>query len=343
MTTRKLCIGYIGNGKSTNRYHLPFILNRYETMWVKKIQASPRSLNNWDQIEGIEYCDTTEDIFSDEDIDVVVISTPAASHFDYAMQAILAGKHCIVEKPFTNTLEEAKKLFEMAEKKGVILQCYQNRRFDSDFLTVQKVIENSKLGDLYEVEMHFDYYRPETSENSKEFNPYHSFVYGHASHTLDQAISYFGIPKNVHYDVRQLLGEGRANDYFDFDLFYDNELKVSVKSSFFRVKSRPSFVAYGRRGVFTKQSKDRQEEDLKKFYMPNNSDFGIDRIEDYGTLAYYEEGQYHEEQVVSEKGDYAYYYDALYETIMNDKEPLVTKEQTLEVMRIMEMSLKHLK
>lgn len=343
MTDRKLCIGFIGNGKSTNRYHLPFILERYETMWVKKIQASARSLKNWKQIEGIEYTEQIEDILSDEDIDVVVVATPAATHYDYAVQAILAGKHCIVEKPFTDTLEEAEKLFTLAEKKGVILQCYQNRRFDSDFLTTQQVIESGKLGDVFEVELHFDYYRPEVPESTTSYNPSHSFVYGHASHTLDQAISFFGIPGSVNYDVRQLLGEGRANDYFDFDLYYDNALKVSIKSSYFRAKARPSFVAYGTRGVFVKETKDKQEEDLKKFYMPSNPDFGLDSPSDFGTLTYYDEGTFHEEKVVSVKGDYGYYYDALVKTILHGEKQLVTPVQTLEVMRIMEDSIKHLK
>ncbi|MBS2905238.1 NAD(P)-dependent oxidoreductase, partial [Klebsiella pneumoniae] len=90
----------------------------------------------------------------------------------------------------------------------------------SDFLTVQNVIESGKLGDLLELEMHFDYYRPYVPENTNEFKPEMSYLYGHGCHTLDQVISYFGKPDHINYDVRQLLGKGRMNDYFDLDLYY---------------------------------------------------------------------------------------------------------------------------
>ena len=131
-------------------------------------------------------------------------------------------------------------MFALARQKGLILECYQNRRFDSDFLTVQKVIESNKLGELLEIEMGFDYYRPETPEAVHTFSRLNSYWYGHACHTLDQIISYFGKPDHVHYDVRQLLGTGRMNDYFDVDLYYGN-LKISDRSSYFRVKERPGF------------------------------------------------------------------------------------------------------
>ena len=132
------------------------------------------------------------------------------------------------------TKAQAQDLFDLAEKKGLYCSAYQNRRYDSDFLTVQKVIESGKLGELLEVEMHYDYYRPEVPEKAV-FSPYSSYLYGHGCHTLDQVISYFGKPNGIRYDVRQLLGQGRMNDYFDIDLYYKT-MKVSVKSSYFRVE-----------------------------------------------------------------------------------------------------------
>ena len=225
----------------------------------------------------------------------------------------------MVEKPFTETAAEAKELFNLAKEKGLFVQAYQNRRFDSDFLTIQKVIESKVLGDILEIEMHFDYFRPEVPESVDMFSLDTSYLYGHACHTVDQVISYFGMPDKVHYDVRQLLGKDRMNDYFDLDLYYGN-MKVSIKSSYFRIKPRPSFVIYGKKGMFIKETKDRQEEDLKKFYMPTNEDFGMDRPEHYGTLTYIDdEGKYHEEKVISEKGDYSCFYQALYDTLVNGK------------------------
>lgn len=339
MQTKRINVGFIGNGKSANRYHIPFILRRKDKFCVKMIYTMDHSKDIWDEVEGTIYTEDLNELLNNKDIDVIVISTPSSFHGMYAKMVIESKHHCVVEKPFCETKKEAEDLFALAKQNGVMLQCYQNRRFDSDFLTVQKVIEEGKLGDLLELEMHFDYYRPEVPENIHEFSQANSYLYGHACHTLDQVISYFGKPDKVHYDVRQLLGEGRFNDYFDIDLYY-GILKVSVKSSYFRVKERPSFIIYGKKGMFVHEKKDKQEEHLKMFYMPTNEDFGKDKPEDYGVLTYYDEkGHYHEEKVETVTGDYARYYDALYETLVNGKEQLVTKEQTLLQLEMLEKGI----
>ena len=337
-----LTIGYIGNGKSTNRYHLPFVLQR-ENIRVKTIyQRNPKN-EKWPRIPGVHYTSNLDELLQDPEIQLIVVCTLVDSHFEYAKMVLEHGKHCLVEKPFMTSSKEAKEIFQMAKEKGLIVQAYQNRRFDSDFLTVQKVIEEGKLGELLELEMHFDYYRPEVPNSAHSFNPFASFLYTHACHTVDQVISYFGKPDHIHYDVRQLLGPGRMNDYFDLDLYYGT-LKVSVKSSYFRVKERPSFVMYGKTGCFIKQTKDRQEEHLKLFYMPSHNDFGLDTPEHYGVLTYIDEkGIYHEEKVPSVKGDYGRVYDDLYEAIINGKEKTITDEQTILQMEILEEGIRHLR
>ena len=337
-----LTIGYIGNGKSTNRYHLPFVLQR-NNIKVKTIyQRNPKN-EKWDRIQGVNYTSNLDELLNDDEIQLVVICTMHNSHYEYAKMVLEHNKHCLVEKPFMETSKQAKEIFDLAKEKGLIVQAYQNRRFDSDFLTVQKVIEEGKLGELLEVEMNYDYYRPEVPESSIDFTPASSYLYSHACHTVDQVISYFGKPDKIHYDVRQLLGEGRMNDYFDLDLYYGT-LKVSVKSSYFRIKERPSFVVYGKKGCFVKETKDRQEEHLKLFYMPENKDFGIDTINHYGVLTYIDEcGDTHEEKVKSVNGDYGRVYDALYETIVHGKDKVITDEQTLLQMEILEEGIKDLK
>ncbi|MGL5821214.1 MAG: oxidoreductase [Sarcina sp.] len=337
-----LTIAYIGNGKSTNRYHIPFVLQR-ENIKIKSIyQRNPKN-EAWDRIKGVQYTSNIDEILNDEEVDLIVICTGIDSHFEYAKLVLEHDKNCLVEKPFMETSKQAKEIFALAKSKGLIVQAYQNRRFDSDFLTVQKVIESGKLGDLLEVEMHFDYYRPEVPMNTKTFSKNSSYLYGHACHTLDQVISYFGVPDKVVTDVRQLLGEGRMNDYFDLDLYY-GVMKVSVKSSYFRIKERPSFVVYGNRGCFIKQTKDRQEEHLKAFYMPDNIDFGVDEEKHYGILTYInEDNEKVEEKIESVKGDYGRVYDDLYNAIVNGKEKTITDEETIVQMEILEDGIKGLK
>lgn len=337
-----LNIAYIGNGKSANRYHIPFS-SQVNRISIKKI-LSRDSNSVWEPIDGVEYVSDVQDIWNDSAIDLVVLSTPPHTHYPLAKEALLNGKNVLVEKPFSETSEQAKELFELAEEKELFVQCYQNRRFDSDFLTVQKVIESGKLGEILEVEMHFDYFRPEVPHGVDHFDPMESFLYTHACHTADQVLSYFGDPEKIQYDVRQLLGEGRMNDYFDLDFFYPNHVKVSVKSSYFRLKERPSFAVYGTKGTFIKETKDRQEEHLKLFYMPTNDDFGVDLPEHYGTLYYMDEsGQYHEEKIVSEKGSYSRFYEALADTLLDGAEKLVKDEETIRQIEILEEGIRQMK
>lgn len=339
----KLTVGFIGNGKSANRYHIPFLLQRKDRINIKMIYTKDHQTDVWDEIAGVTYTENLNHLLNDQEIQVIIISTPSAFHYEYALKVLDAGKHCVVEKPFAQTYQQAKEIFDKAKEKNLIVQCYQNRRFDSDFLTVQKVIESGKLGDLLELEMHFDYYRPYIPESVYEMSAINSYLYGHGCHTLDQVISYFGKPDSIHYDVRQLLGTGRMNDYFDLDLYY-GILKVSVKSSYFRIKERPSFIVYGKKGMFIKEKKDKQEEHLKLFYMPDHDDFGRDLPHEYGTLTYYDDqGQFHEEKVVSQQGDYGLYYDALYDTIIHGQPPLVKPEETLLQIQILEKGIEQLR
>lgn len=343
MIDNKLVLAYIGNGKSANRYHLPFVLQRPDKFVVKKIFDIKIRHDLWKAVDGVEYVEDVQEILSDPDVDMVVICTTHHLHYDYAKMVLTSGKHCLVEKPFMENSAQAREIFALADKLGLYCSAYQNRRYDSDFLTTQKVIESGKLGDLLELEMHFDYYRPEVPEQIKHFDPAMSYLYGHGCHTLDQVISYFGKPDQVYYDVRQLLGSGRFNDYFDIDMYYGT-FKVSVKSSYFRIKERPSFIIYGKKGMFVKQTKDRQEEHLKQFYLPANTDFGKDTPNHYGILTYYDdEGIYHEEKVVSVDGDYARVYDGIYDCIVNQQPQIITHEQTLLQMEMLETGVSKLK
>jgi len=334
-----LTIGYVANGKSTNRYHLPFVLLR-ENIKVKTIFSPNVHASVWEKKDDIYYTDNINELMKDKDIQVIVVCTTQQYHYEYAKMALNHGKNVLVEKPFMMTVEEAKEIFAYAREKGLVVQCYQNRRYDSDFLTVQKVIESGKLGKIYEIEMNFDYYRPEIPESTKSFTDHNSFLYTHGCHTLDQVISYLGNPDKIHYDVRQLLGQGRMNDYFDLDLYYKN-LKVSIKSSYYRIKERPSFVVYGQKGTFVKQTRDRQEEHLKLFYMPGQPKFGEDELQHYGTITYQDsQGVIREEKVVSEVGDYGRVYDDLYNFLILGKPQVIKEEETILQMEILENGIK---
>jgi scyllo-inositol 2-dehydrogenase (NADP+) len=109
-----------------------------------------------EKYHGIKTFRTLQDMLADDAVELVVVNTPNATHFDYAKQALLAGKHIIVEKPFTITTAEADELIVLAAVQKKKISVYQNRRYDSDFRTIKKVLEDGLLSNMVEAEFHFD-------------------------------------------------------------------------------------------------------------------------------------------------------------------------------------------
>lgn len=217
---------FIGFGKSTTRYHLPYVLHRKDRWHVAHIyrrRAKPEE--QAPQYSHIHFTSDLDDVLNDPQVNLVVVCTHADSHFEYAKKALEAGKNVLVEKPFTPTLEEATTLFSLANSKGLTVTPYQNRRFDSCFLTTKKVIESGKLGELVEIESHFDNYRPVAETNPG--GPQNGEFYGLGVHTLDQIISLFGRPDHVSYDLRSLRNKANPDDTFEAQLFY-GDLKANI-------------------------------------------------------------------------------------------------------------------
>lgn len=334
----KLNIGIIGFGKSANRYHLPFILNR-ENIKVKTIYNRSRKieLENEYKDRDINFTNNINHLLEDESIKLVTICTSGDTHYKFAKMCLEHNKNVLVEKPFTSTYSEAKELIELAENKGLIIMPYQNRRFDSDFLAIKEVIESGVLGELVEIESHFDYYRTEypTFEGLKTDGTF----FGLGVHTIDQMIYLFGKPNKVYYDIRTIRNKENPDDYYHVELFY-NEFKVIVKTNHLVKSEYPKFIVHGSKGSFIKYGIDKQEECLKNGIMPWDNNFGVDPSENYGILDYINNnGENIIETKVTPRGDYGKIYDGLYDCLVNGKEKLVKDFELLTVMKILECGI----
>lgn len=329
-------MGFIGFGKSANRYHLPYITIR-ENLRVKKIfdlnineaLAAPY------REKGVEFTTEIDELLTDSEIELVTICTPAHTHYELAKKVIQAGKSVIVEKPFCDTLEHAKELFELGKERGVLVMPYQNRRFDGDYLAVKQVVEQGFLGQLNEVETHIDYYRPGsiTEPGVKENGSF----YGLGIHLMDRMIALFGRPDKVAYDIRNNEAESGVDNYFDVDLHYGHTFKVKVKTNHVVASSYPRFILHGENGSFVKYGEDQQENDLKAGIMPGSPGFGEDSVMYYGIARYKNaNGDWIEKQIKTPVGDYGRYYDTVYETLKNGAEPLVSQEEALTNIQILE-------
>lgn len=324
---------FIGFGKSATRYHLPYVLHRKADWHVAHIyRRSPKPDEQLPQYAHIHFTSELDEILNDPQVKLVVVCTHADSHFDYAKQALEAGKNVLVEKPFTPTLSQAKELFALAKSKGLTISPYQNRRFDSCFLTTKKVIESGKLGQIIEIENHFDSYRP--VDAGKPGLPQDGVFYGLGVHTMDQIISLFGRPQQVSYDIRHLRNKANPDDTFEAQLFY-GDLKAIVKSSHLVKLEYPKFIVHGHKGSFIKYGIDQQETSLKANIMPGEPGFGADSS--VGILEYVDDaGNTVREEVAVETGDYGRVYDALYQTLVNGCENFVSESDALTNMEILE-------
>ena len=331
----KLNIGFIGFGKSTTRYHLPYLLIR-ENINVKKIFNRKRKLELEENYKNtnIEFTENIIDILNDEDIKLVSICTPPNSHYNFSKLCLENGKNVLVEKPFCTNLKEAEELFELANQKELTIMAYQNRRFDSDLLVTKDILESGNLGKIIEIESHMDYYRPDNSLNKGQ--NYDGMLYGIGVHTIDQMISLFGKPKKVYYDIRSIRNSENPDDFYEIILYY-NDFSVKIKSSILVKSENPRFIVHGTKGSFIKYGIDQQETFLKAGLMPETKDFGKDEEKSYGKVNYINNlDQEIELSIKTPIGDYGKIYDNLYEVIINGKEKIISDEETLIVMKILE-------
>jgi predicted dehydrogenase len=220
---------------------------------------------------------TLEDMLADNSVELVIVNTPNNTHYEYAKKALNAGKHVVVEKPFTVTVKEGKELIELAKKQNKKLSVYQNRRYDSDYKTIKRVIQQNLLGDLVEVEMHFDRFKEVISPKvHKEIpGPGTGSLYDLGSHLIDQALQLFGMPEKIFADIQCVRPVSQVDDYFELLLFY-KKLRVRLKSSYTVREALPGYIFHGLKGSFIKPKTDVQEEMLQAGKIPGSSDWGTE-------------------------------------------------------------------
>jgi len=278
---------------------------------------------------------TLEAMLAEELVELVIVNTPNFTHYEYAKKCLEAGKHVIVEKPFTINVKEAEELIEIAKRENKILSVYQNRRYDSDYRTIKKVLSENLLGDLVEVEMHFDRFREELSpkKHKETPGPGAGVLYDLGSHLIDQALQLFGMPEKIFADIRVIRPLSKVDDYFELLLYYP-KLRVRLKASYIVREALPGYILHGLKGSFIKPKTDVQETMLKMGVIPGKSDWGTEPESEEGLLHTEINGVVVKKFIRSEQGNYNDYYNAMYEAIRNQKPLPVTAEEGENVVKI---------
>ncbi len=333
---KEINIGLIGFGYSAKTIHFP-IIQSVEGYNIKAIVTGDPSKIT-DEYAGISIYKSFELLLEDKTIDTVVIATPNSTHFDIAKKALRSGKSVIVEKPFVTTYEEGLELIKLAEKENLLLTVFQNRRWDSDFLTVKKIIKEGLLGDVHTYEAHFSKYKPEISNKWKENNEKGSGVlYDLAPHIIDQAITIFGNPETVFADVQSQRDDAKTNDYYHIILGYGKK-RIILHTGSIVLSDGPRFQIHGTKGSFIKYGIDPQESQLKQGQNPLSIGWGEETIVTYGDLiTNYEKIK--KEKIKSEKGCYQNFYIDFYQSFINKKPLSVKPYEALNSIKIIELAL----
>jgi predicted dehydrogenase len=338
---RTIKTGIIGFGIGGNTFHAP-IIDTTEGLKISKIRARKDNEVNLakQRYPDAQVTSSADDVINDPDTELIVIATPNDSHHSLAKQALLAGKHVVVDKPFTITTADADDLIRIAKQQNRILSVHHNRRYDSDFKTVEKLIKSEMLGRLVEYESHYDRFRNFLKPGAwrEKDEPGAGILYDLGSHLIDQPLVLFGTPQAITADIRAQREGTKATDNFEVILHYPN-LKVTLKAGMLVSQPLPRYILLGDKGSFVKYGLDVQEVALKAGLTPHTkSDWGIEPESVWGNLVTEIKGINFSGKVQSETGDYRGYYANVYAAIADGKPLDVTAKHARNIIRVIELA-----
>ncbi len=326
----------ISYGISSKTFHLPFLTTNAGYSVDMILERSGSSA--LEKFPNVKLVHQFEEVLSDASIELVVITSPNTTHFPYAKAALRAGKHVVVEKPFTTTSVESKELVELSQSTGKICSVFHNRRYVADFLTMKKIIDDGLLGEVREFFAHYDRYRPEPRTYGlwREHElPGSGVFFDLGPHLIDQALVLFGMPDSITADIRMMKGYSKVDDYFDVRLNYPS-LIVTLHSSMLVREMGPRYMIHGTKGSFIKHGEDPQEELLKAGHLPVDPDWGKEDPQFHGLLHTEINGEVVRQIYPSLQGSFGKYYDHLFATIRNGAPLQETPEHGHRVIQLIE-------
>ncbi|MDD7885466.1 Gfo/Idh/MocA family oxidoreductase [Flavivirga sp. 57AJ16] len=318
-------------------FHLPF-LKKHEGFGLHAVTERTKK-NAQLQYEGIKSYDSVEALIHDDELELIVVNTPNNTHFEFAMQALHAGKHVLIEKPFTVTSFEAKALFNEAKNQNLYVLPYQNRRYDSDFLSVKEVLNSGKLGKPIEVHFRFDRYKVEPSHKifKEDTRPGGGVLYDLGSHLIDGALSLFGIPQKWTKTYGKFRPDTKVDDYAQVHLSYADGLQVFITTSLLVADPGPAFVIHGTRGSYQKIRTNVQENQLLSGLNLEDPLFGVEASKDKGVLTVINENDENiQEKLSATTSSYLQVLEDVYQTIRYGKPYPVTEAQIIQQLEILE-------
>lgn len=331
MSPAPLKVALVGYGLAGKTFHAPLI-TATEGLELHTVVSSDAAKVRADFPEVAVVAGDLKRALANPEIDLVVIATPDSLHADQAHAALDAGKHVVIDKPFAVTLEAARAVADHARKVDRLVSVFQNRRWDSDFLTLQALIDQGHLGEIVQYESHFDRHRPTVRDRWRE-KPGAGVLLDLGPHLIDQALVLFGKPQAVYADVAIQKEGGVAGDYFHLLLRYPR-LRVLLHASQMTQATNLRLAVHGTAGSFIKSGLDAQEDQLKAGMAPGAPGYGADPRP--GVLIQLEDGEPISTAVQPLRGRYDLFYAGIREAICKGSAPPVKLEEALLVMEVID-------
>jgi predicted dehydrogenase len=329
-----LNVALVGYGYAGKTLHAPLINSIPNLNLIAVCSSNPEKVLA--DFPSVKVRVSLDEALTQSQIDVVVIATPNHTHFDLAKQSLLAGKHVLVDKPFTVTATQARELKALAEQKGLVLSVFHNRRWDADFMTLRSVIASGKLGALVSFESRFDRFRPEVRARWREQSGDGAGLwYDLGPHLLDQTLQLFGCPIAIQADLAMQRKNAQAVDYFHVLLRYER-LRVILHASMLVADETPRFVLRGVAGSYTKHGLDTQEESLKQGELPYGEHFGYDPRD--GVLQLPTADENATSSVTNLRGDYRQLYAEFRDAALLNASNPVSLENAVLTMELIELA-----
>lgn len=327
----------LGYGLSGRVFHAPFIHTHPGFRLHSIVTSGDEAIKHYPEANIARKYD---EVIGDSEIELVCICSPNEFHLKQARQALLAGKHVVLEKPITPSVPEALELLACARQQPCYLFPFHNRRWDGDFRTVRQILGQGLLGKILEFESHFDRYNPEISRAAWRYTTTTGggTLFDLGTHLIDQALVLFGKPEAIFCRLFNQRQFSRVDDSFDLKLIYP-DLNVTLKAGVFVREKGPRFTIHGTRGSYIKYGIDPQEDALRKDKWPRGNAWGKDRRANWGILNTEANGHVIRGPLETFRGNYMGFYDNVHQVISSGAEQAVKPEEAITTLTVIERAM----
>ena len=331
-----LRVAIIGYGLAGRVFHAPLIAATPGLRLTNVVTGNPeRRAQAVEAYPGIRTPADPSELWERGDFDLVVVATPTDSHAPLAAAAIDRGIAVVVDKPLAVTADAADDLVARARTAGVLLTVFQNRRWDSDHLTLTRLIDEGRLGRVVRYESRFERWRPEPRGAWRESAPAErggGQLLDLGSHLVDQALTLFGPVTQVYAEVAALRGLPSDDDAF-LALRHPGGTLSHLHMSAMTAAPGPRLRVLGTEAGYVAPQLDTQEDRLRAGARPDTAEaWGAEPQSHWGRLV---AGDY-SVPIRSERGRWQAFYELLAEALRTGGPPPVDPADAVAALRVLE-------